>query len=64
MTNIRLNRDHSGKLHLRVGAEYAFGAEVSSVVTMNGELTAIVAIPLKHLVIGEVDNVVPLVRVG
>lgn len=62
MTNIRLNRDHAGKLHMRVGSEYAAGAEFSHIATINGEATAIVAIPLKHLVFGEVDNVVPMVR--
>ena len=64
MTNIRMNRDHAGKLHLRVGAEYAVGAEVSSIVHQNGELVAVITIPMKHVVLGEVDNVVPLVRVG
>lgn len=64
MTNIKLNRDHNGKLHLQVGGEYAIGAEFSNVVTsVNGEQTAVIAIPLKHLVFGEVDNVVPFVRV-
>lgn len=64
MTNIRLNRDHNGKLHLRVGAEYAIGAEVSSIVGQGqgGELVAVVTIPMKHVVLGEIDNVVPLVR--
>ena len=62
MSNIRLNRDHQGKLHLRVGSEYAIGAEVSSIVGQGGELVAVVTIPLKHVVMGELDNVMPLVR--
>lgn len=62
MTNVRLNRDHEGHLRLRVGAEYALGAEVSSIVGQGGELVAVVTIPLKHVVMGEVDNVVPFVR--
>lgn len=64
MSNIRLQRDHAGKLHLRVGSEYASGAEVTSVINHAGELTAVVFIPLKHAVMGEIDNVVPLVRVA
>ena len=63
MNNIRLNRDNSGKLHLRVGSEYASGDEFSSIVNNGGELTAIIAIPLKHVVLGEVDNVLPFVAV-
>lgn len=62
MSNVRLNRDHVGNLHLRVGTEYAFGAEVSSIVNNNGEQSAIIVIPLKHVSFGEVDNVVPFVR--
>lgn len=63
MSNVRLNRDGSGKLQLRVGAEYAFGAEVSSIVHQNGELVAVVTIPLRHVVMGEVDNVIPFAAV-
>lgn len=62
MSNIRLNRDHLGKLHLRVGGEYAIGAEVGSIQTVAGDLVAVITIPLKHVVMGEVDNVVPMVR--
>lgn len=62
MSNIRLNRNHEGKLHLRVGGEYAIGADVTSIQQVNGELVAIVTIPLKHAIMGEVDNVVPFVR--
>lgn len=61
MSNISLRRDHLGKLHLRVGSEYALGSEVTSVVMNNGELSAVVLIPIKHVVMGELDNVIPLV---
>ena len=63
MTNIELNKGSDNKLHLRVGSEYASGAEFSSIQSVaHGEHVAIIAIPLKHLRFGSVDNVVPFVR--
>lgn len=62
MTNIELNQNHEGKLHLRVGSEYAIGAEVTGIQNLAGELTAVVTIPLKHARLGQVGNVVPFVR--
>jgi hypothetical protein len=62
MMNIELNKDHCGKLHLAVSGQYASGAEFSSIQTVNGEHTAIIAIPIKHIQFGSVGNVVPFVR--
>lgn len=59
MSNVRLNRDHDGKLKLRVGSEYAYGAEFSSIVNNGGEQSVIIVIPLKHVTFGDVDNVIP-----
>ena len=62
MSNIKLERDHTGALHLKVGDQFATGAEIRSVVQDNNELTAIVFIPLKHVSLGEVSNVLPFAR--
>jgi len=62
MTNIQLDRDHTGILHLAVAGQYAHGARVTSVQQIGDELGAVVFIPLKHVVLGEVKNVVPFVR--
>lgn len=62
MSNIKLERDHTGELHLKVGEQFAMGARVTSMIQVNDELTAVVFIPLKHAVMGEASNVVPFVR--
>lgn len=62
MSNIELRRDYEGKLQLRVAGHPASGAEVTSIVNNGGEMSAIVFIPLKHVTMGEIDNVVPFVR--
>lgn len=62
MSNIELKRDHEGAMHLVVGGQFASGSQVAGVQMVNGEMTAIVWVPLKHVVLGEVTNVVPFVR--
>jgi hypothetical protein len=59
--NTSLVRDHTGKLHLRVAGHYAVGAQVQGIVTdEHGDLVTIVRIPLKHVLMDEQDNVVPM----
>lgn len=64
MSNISLERDHTGSLHLLVSGVPASGANVTGIVTnpQTGELQAVVAIPLKHATLSEVSNVIPMVR--
>lgn len=62
MTNIELNKGSDDKLHLRVGSEYAVGASVTSIQSVGDDLVAVVTIPLKHVRLGSVGNVIPFVR--
>jgi hypothetical protein len=63
MSNIELQRDHKGKLHLVVGNQFAVGAEVHSLQPDNdGNLVAIVRIPLKDVIVSEMKNVLPFAR--
>lgn len=62
MTNIELNKGSDDKLHLRVGSEYAVGAEFSGMQVVGGEVIAVFSIPLKHIRLGSVGNVIPFVR--
>lgn len=64
MSNIELQRDHTGGLNLVVSGHHALGSHVTGIVTnpQTGELQAVVAIPLKHATLGEVSNVIPMVR--
>lgn len=61
MSNIEINRDHTGKLHLSVAGQYASGANVSHMTAVEGELCAVVFVPLKVAKLGEVQNVIPFV---
>lgn len=62
-TNIEVQRDHEGKLHLLVEGYPAAGARVSNFsLDGAGDLCAVVVIPLKFLTLGEIKNVVPFVR--
>lgn len=63
MSNIEFQRDHKGDMHLVVGEQFAVGSRVVGVQNIEGlGLTAIVWVPLKEASLGEVRNVVPLVR--
>lgn len=63
MTNIQILRDHTGKLNLVVGDEYAVGAHVAGISTVPElGLVATVLVPLKDATLGEVKNVVPFAR--
>jgi hypothetical protein len=64
MSNIEIKKDHTGTLHLLVGGQPALGANVTGIVQnqQSGELQAVVVIPLKHTTLGEVSNVIPMVR--
>ena len=63
MSNIKLNRDNKGDLHMIVGDQFAVGSKVVSIQQIEGfGLTAIVWVPLKEATIGEVTNVVPFAR--
>lgn len=58
-----LLRDNTGALHLYSDGRPVDGARVNNVSqSPDGELQAIVVVPLKHARIGEVRNVVPFVR--
>src|SRR6218665_3318757 len=50
MSNIEIQRDHNGAMHLAVDGHIASGAVVAGIQSVNGELTAIVWVPLKHAV--------------
>jgi hypothetical protein len=62
MSNMRINRDINGTLHLEVSGRYASGARVTGFSAIDGEMCAIVVVPLKHAVLGEIGNVIPFVR--
>lgn len=62
MSKIELQRSHDGALHLVVDGRFAHGARVTSVQQIGDELGAVVFVPLRHATLGEVANVVPLVR--
>ena len=61
-TNVQIDRDHTGKLHLAVAGQYAHTARVTGFQQIGEELCAVVVIPTTGLVLGEVRNVVPFVR--
>ena len=58
--NVELIRNHLGQFDLAVAGRYAIGAQVTSISQYEGELAAIVVIPLKHCTVAEQSNVVPL----
>jgi len=62
MSNIQLQRDSSGDLHLVVGNQFAVGSKVTGVNLIDGELRAIVLVPLRHATFAEVTNVLPFVK--
>jgi hypothetical protein len=62
MNNVRLIRDNHGALHIAVGDHYAVGARVSSIATIEGDLSAVVIIPMKNITVEEQSTVVPFVR--
>lgn len=63
MSNIELQRDHTGAMHLFVGGVPAHGAQVTGIGQANdGTQQAIIVVPLAKLTFGEVRNVVPMVR--
>lgn len=57
--NVRLIRDHLGSLSVAVGEQFALGATVSSITTINGELSAVIVVPMKGLMVEEQSTVVP-----
>lgn len=62
MSNIELQRDHNGHIHMTVDGRVASGARVASVQPIEGlGLTAIVWVPLTEVTMGEVKNVIPFV---
>lgn len=58
-SNVRLIRDHLGSLNVAVGEHYAQGATVSSITTIDGELSAVIIVPMKSLTVEEQSTVVP-----
>lgn len=61
-TNIELQRDHTGKLHLFVAGVPALFAEVTGITNISDKLTAVIVVPLDNLTMGEISTVVPLKR--
>lgn len=60
MPNCALVRDNNGDMHLTVAKHYALGARVVSVASNHeGNMVAVVHIPLKDVVFEEQDTVVP-----
>ena len=58
-----LLRSHDGKLHLYSDGAPVYGAAVSHISqTHDGELQAVIVVPLTAVSIGEINNVVPFVR--
>lgn len=62
MSNIEIQRDHDGKLHLMVGGNYAAGSTVLKIDQINNGLAAVVVIPLEYVRLTEAKNVIPFVR--
>lgn len=58
-TNVRLIRDNLGTLSVAVGEQFALGARVSSITAIDGELSAVIVVPMKNLTIEEESTVVP-----
>lgn len=61
-TNVSIDRDHTGKLHLAVAGQYAPTARVTGFQQIGEDLCAVVVIPTNGLTLGEVKNVIPFVR--
>lgn len=62
MSNVRLIRDHLGILNVAVGDQYAQGARVSSITTLDGEMSAVIIVPMKSVTVEEQSTVVPFKR--
>jgi hypothetical protein len=63
MSNIEIQRDHNGALHMLVGGQHALGAQVLKIDALNGGLAAVIVVPLEHVTVSEATNIVPFVRV-
>lgn len=61
-TNIEFVRDHEGKFDMRVSGVPAHGARVMSMSNVDGELIAVVYVPLRDATVAERDNVLRLRR--
>jgi hypothetical protein len=59
MSNLEIKRDHNGTMHLHVAGVPALGATVTAITTVNGEMGAVVFVPLKLTLLGEIDRVIP-----
>ena len=62
MSNIELKRDHNAQVHMFVSGNPAHGAKFTGMQLVDGETMAFFVVPLKHATMGEMGNVVPLVR--
>ncbi|CAN7599864.1 hypothetical protein [Bosea sp. LjRoot237] len=62
MTNVRLIRTCTGELNVAVGDQYAQGARVSSINMLDGELSDVIIVPMKSVVLEEQSTVVPFKR--
>ena len=63
MPNVSIIRDHEGDMHLTVANHYALGAKVIQIANNHqGEMVAVVHIPLKDVVFEEQDTVIPFKR--
>lgn len=63
MPNCSLVRDNHGDMHLTVASNYALGARVVSIATNHeGNMVAVVHIPLKDVVFEEQSTVIPFKR--
>ena len=58
-TNVEFRRDHKGALQMYVSGVPALGAKVTGVNMIEGELQAVLLMPLSAATIGEMNNVVP-----
>lgn len=56
----QLIRSHDGKLHLYSDGAPVYGAAVSHISqNHDGELQAVIVVPLNSVALGEINNVVP-----
>lgn len=63
MPNCALVRDNQGDMHLTVASHYALGARVIQVANNHqGEMVAVVHIPLKDCTFEEQSTVIPFKR--
>jgi hypothetical protein len=62
MANVRLIRNHLGELNVAVGEYFATGARVSNITALDGEMSAVIVVPLKDVTFEEQSTVVPFQR--